>query len=457
MTIFVLNASNARTAGSARQCTLRVDGDKSISHRAVMFASLAQGESEIEGFLHGEDTRCTANILRQLGVSIIERNARSLRVRGVGLHGLQGTSMALDCGNAGTGMRLLAGLLAGQRFSSSLIGDASLSKRPMRRVLAPLRLMGAQINGTTEDTAPLRIHAAPGKLRAIAYESPVASAQVKSCVLLAGMYADAQTSVREPEATRDHTERMLQNFGATLQVDGLISRITPEPRLRAQALHIPADPSSAAFFAAAAALVPGLCITLSDVCINPRRIGLFDTLKDMGASVRFDNPRALGGETVADITVQGGALRGVQVPAARVADMIDEFPIFLILAACAQGDSKVEQAQELRVKESDRIAAMVAGLRSLGVHCDEFPDGVRIVGLGNASADPCLGQRGASVTIDAHGDHRIAMSFAIASLRSLGEIKILDCANVATSFPSFADLAVQAGIDLVVQSSAVKA
>lgn len=452
MTIFRLNQGpNAGKPARIRPQTLRVDGDKSISHRAVMLASIAQGSSEISGFLHGEDTRHTAQILRQLGVHIQEIDARSLHIAGVGLHGLKGAAQALDCGNAGTGMRLLAGLLAGQAFASTLVGDASLSTRPMRRVLAPLRLMQADIQGTENDTAPLSIRPLGRKLTSIDYLSPVASAQVKSCVLLAGLYADQASSVTEPEATRDHTERMLRSFGGQIAVQGFRVQVQPEPSLRGCHVQVPADPSSAAFFAAAAAIVPDAELLLSDVCINPRRTGFFDTLRDMGALISYENLRELGGpggEPIADIRVRGASLNGVVVPSERVADMIDEFPIFLIAAACAIGQSVVAGAAELRVKESDRIAAMVAGLRALGVHCAESSDGVTVQGLGNTNGDPCLGQPGLSVEIDAKGDHRIAMSFAIASLRARSSINILDCANVATSFPSFAELAVAAGIDL---------
>ncbi len=454
MTIFHLNQSpdSGKRKPIVSQ-SVRVDGDKSISHRAVMLASIALGESEITGFLHGEDTRHTASILRQLGAGIREIDARTLVVSGVGLHGLKAAAQPLDCGNAGTGMRLLAGLLAGQAFASTLIGDASLSARPMRRVLAPLRLMQADIQGTANDTAPLRIHPIGKALAAIDYLSPVASAQVKSCVLLAGLYADGISSVTEPEPTRDHTERMLRSFGGSVLVQALRVQVQPNPTLRGCSVRVPADPSSAAFFATAAAIVPGAELLLMDVCVNPRRTGIFDTLKDMGAQIAFENLRELCGEPVADIRVRGAALNGVAVPAARVADMIDEFPIFLIAAACANGASVVAGAAELRVKESDRISAMVAGLRALGVYCEESPDGVTVNGQGNQQGDPCLGVPKQTVEIDAKGDHRIAMSFAIASLRASSAINILDCANVATSFPSFAALAQAIGMDLVVGSS----
>jgi 3-phosphoshikimate 1-carboxyvinyltransferase len=428
----------ASPAQLAVRTELRVDGDKSISHRAVLFGALAKGTTEVRGFLTGEDTRHTAKIFSALGVSIEEKAADHLLVRGLGLHALKSPHAPLDCGNAGTGMRLIAGVLAGQKFSSVLIGDESLSVRPMRRVLAPLRLMGADIQGTANDTAPLRITPVP-RLQAIHYSSPVASAQVKSCVLLAGLYADGLTTVLEPEPTRDHSERMLRAFGADVSVEGTSSTIRPGNELQGQSIDVPADPSSAAFFAVAAAISPGSDVLLRDVCINPRRTGIFDTLKDMGADVQFENVRELGAEPVADIRVRGGNLKGVAVPESRVADMIDEFPIFFIAASVANGESSVTGASELRVKESDRIGAMVRGLAKLGVLIEERSDGVRIEGQS--------GRLGcAPVEIDSKGDHRIAMSFVIASLASHHEIKILDCANIRTSFPGFLRLANALGL-----------
>lgn len=419
---------------------VRVDGDKSISHRAALFGALAEGVTDIRGFLSGEDTRHTAQIMAALGAEIEQLAPDHLRIRGVGQRGLSAANADLDCGNSGTGMRLLAGLLSGQRFASVLIGDHSLSGRPMRRILSPLRQMGAQIEGTQKDTAPLRITPV-NCLQGINYQSPIASAQVKSCVLLAGLYASGVTSVTEPEPTRDHTERMLQAFGATLSCDGLTASITGGQRLHGQMINVPADPSSAAFFAVAAAISPGSDVLLRDVCINPRRTGIFDTLRDMGAEVSYENAREMGSEPVADIRVRGGALRGVAVPKARVADMIDEFPIFFIAAACAQGVSEVIGAEELRVKESDRIGAMVRGLASLGVSAQEREDGVRIEGQGGMlGAQAC--------TIDSRGDHRIAMSFVIASLAARSQINVLDCANIATSFPGFIGICSQLGLEI---------
>jgi 3-phosphoshikimate 1-carboxyvinyltransferase len=420
------------------RATLRVDGDKSISHRAVLFGALAKGITEVRGFLTGEDTRHTAKIFSALGARIDEKSEDHLTVHGLGLHGLEAPNGALDCGNAGTGMRLIAGVLSGQKFASVLVGDESLSARPMRRVLAPLRLMGANIQGTSTDTAPLTIKPV-SRLKAIDYTSPVASAQVKSCVLLAGLYAEGTTSVKEPELTRDHSERMLRAFGADVTVEGTTSTIRSGRELHGQRIDVPADPSSAAFFAVAAAICPGSDVLLSDVCINPRRTGIYDTLRDMGADVQFENVRVMGAEPVADIRVRGAALKGVAVPESRVADMIDEFPIFFIAASVANGQSSVTGAAELRVKESDRIGAMVRGLAKLGVQIDERDDGVLIEGQGSR-----LGH--APVEIDSKGDHRIAMSFVIASLASKVEIKISDCANIRTSFPGFLRLAHTLGL-----------
>ena len=424
---------------------IRVDGDKSISHRAVLFGALAEGITEVRGFLTGEDTWRTAKIMTALGVQITEVTSDHLRIHGAGLAGLRAPNVDLDCGNAGTGMRLLAGVLAGQRFSSTLIGDHSLSSRPMRRILAPLALMGAQIDATPAQTAPLRI--TPVKhLNAIDYTTPIASAQVKSCVLLAGLYAQGVTTVRAPEPTRDHSERMLQAFGVNVERDGLAASILGGQRLNAGEVSVPADPSSAAFFAVAAAISPGSNVLLTDVCINPRRTGIFACLSDMGAEISYENQRTLGAEPVADIRVRGGALRGIRVPEERVADMIDEFPIFFIAASVAEGISEVVGAQELRVKESDRIGAMMRGLASLGVQAEERPDGVRIEGAGgligktDADAPSCV--------IDSRSDHRIAMSFAIASLAARVPIKILDCANIATSFPGFTGICERLGMEI---------
>lgn len=420
--------------GTALRGTLRVPGDKSISHRAVMLGALAEGTTEIHGFLEGEDTRATARIFTQLGVRIETPAPKTCVVHGVGLHGLRGTDALLDCGNAGTGMRLLAGVLAGQSFDSVLVGDASLTKRPMRRVTDPLTAMGARIDTGEGGTPPLRLHASKG-LRGIDYQLPVASAQVKSAVLLAGLYADGNTVVREPHPTRDYTERMLATFGWPVETAPGYARLAGGHRLQATRVDVPADFSSAAFFIVAATVIPGSELRLQAVGINPRRTGLLQALRLMGADITEENRRDDGAEPVADLLVRHAPLRGIEVPRALVPDMIDEFPALFIAAACAEGRTVVRDAAELRVKESDRIATMATGLRTLGISIDETPDGAVIEG-------GCLG----SGSIDTHDDHRIAMSFAVAAQRASGEVRINDIATVATSFPGFVELARSVGM-----------
>jgi 3-phosphoshikimate 1-carboxyvinyltransferase len=413
-----------------------VPGDKSISHRAIMLAALADGTSRIEGFLEGEDTRATAAVFRQLGVSI-EAPASSRRVvHGVGIEGLSAPARDLDCGNAGTGMRLLAGVLAAQAFDSVLVGDASLSQRPMRRVIDPLAKMGATIDAHEGGLPPLRIHGGRA-LRGIAYELPVASAQVKSAVLLAGLRASGTTEIREPHPTRDYTERMLAAFGWPIEFASGRAALTGGHRLRATDMVVPADFSSAAFFLVAATLVPGSELVLRGVGINPRRIGLLHVLRAMGADIRESSHREHGGEIVADLVVRHAGLRGVDVPIEHVPDMIDEFPILFIAAAAAGGTTTIRGAAELRVKESDRIATMAAGLRALGVRVAETPDGAVIEG------GVLRGGR-----VESHGDHRVAMSFAVAGLVASGAVTIGDCTNVATSFPGFAEVANGVGFAL---------
>jgi 3-phosphoshikimate 1-carboxyvinyltransferase len=422
-------------AGAPLRGEISVPGDKSVSHRAVMLAALAEGRSRITGFLEGEDTRATAAIFQRLGLRIDAEGAQRI-VHGVGLHGLRAADSALDCGNAGTGMRLLAGLLAGQAFASELVGDASLSKRPMNRVIDPLRRMGARIDAAPGGLPPLRIHA-NNVLQGIDFETPVASAQVKSAVLLAGLYARGETRVREPHPTRDYTERMLSAFGWPIVFGPGWARLEGGHRLRATDVDVPADFSSAAFFLVAASVVPGSDLLLRRVGMNPRRTGLLAALRLMGADIGEENPGEQGGEPVADLRVRHARLRGIEVPEALVPDMIDEFPALFTAAALAEGRSVVRGAAELRVKESDRIAVMSAGLRALGARIDETSDGAVIEGgrLTGGSAD-------------SHGDHRIAMSLAIAAQRASGEVRIGDCANVATSFPGFIELATSAGFGL---------
>ncbi|MCR6687551.1 3-phosphoshikimate 1-carboxyvinyltransferase [Pseudoxanthomonas sp.] len=424
------------TAGQPLRGDLEIPGDKSVSHRSVMFAALADGVSTIDGFLEGEDTRATAAIFSRLGVRIETPSPSRRIVHGVGVDGLKAADGELDCGNAGTGMRLLAGLLAAQPFDSVLVGDASLSKRPMRRVTGPLAQMGAKIDTQDDGTPPLRIHGGQA-LKGIDYTLPVASAQVKSALLLAGLYAQGETSVTEPHPTRDYTERMLSAFGVEIEFSPGHARLRGGQRLRATDIAVPADFSSAAFFLVAASIVPGSQLRLRAVGLNPRRTGLLQALRLMGADIVEENPSTHGGEPVADLVVRHAPLRGIEVPEALVPDMIDEFPALFVAAACADGPTVVRGAAELRVKESDRLAAMATGLRTLGLQVDETPDG--------ATIHP--GALGGG-TIESHGDHRIAMAFAVAAQRAGGEVRIEEVANVATSFPGFDSLARGCGFGL---------
>jgi 3-phosphoshikimate 1-carboxyvinyltransferase len=445
--------SAAWIAAAGRPLTgrLRVPGDKSVSHRSVMLGALAEGITRITGFLEGEDTIATAAILQRLGVRIEASGEGERIVHGVGLQGLRPAKGPLDCGNAGTGMRLLAGLLAGQAFESVLVGDASLSKRPMRRVIDPLARMGARID-SEGGLPPLRIHA-NNVLQGIDYECPVASAQVKSAILLAGLYADGPTTVREPHPTRDYTERMLSAFGADIDFAPGIATLRPGRTLRATSVDVPADFSSAAFFLVAASVIPGSHLVLERVGVNPRRTGLLEALRLMGADFTVRPAGEQGGEPVADIEVRAARLHGAAIPEALVPDMIDEFPALFTAAALAEGTTIVSGAAELRVKESDRIAVMAAGLRALGAVIDETPGGAVITGSGftaNAAATPGESRAGRlrGGQADSRGDHRIAMSLAIAAQCASGEVRIDDVANVATSFPGFDALARGVGFGL---------
>lgn len=422
--------------GAPLQGRLDVPGDKSVSHRAIMLAAIADGVSRIEGCLEAEDTSATAAAFEQLGVRIEVPQAGVRIVHGVGLDGLRGCAQPLDCGNAGTAMRLLAGLLAGQAFDSVLIGDASLSRRPMARVIAPLARMGAWIEAAQDGRPPLRIHGNK-VLQGIEYEAEIASAQVKSALLLAGLYADGETLVHEPQPTRDYSERMLAAFGWPIAFAPGFARLSGGHRLRATDITVPADFSSAAFFIVAATLVPGSELRLQRVGINPRRTGLLQVLRAMGADIVETKAAEHGGEPVADLLVRHAPLRGIDVPIAVVADMIDEFPALCVAAACAQGVTRIRGAAELRVKESDRLAGMATGLRRLGIAVTETPDGADIEG------GRLLGGR-----VDSGGDHRVAMAFAVAGQRAAGAVRIDDVANVATSFPGFEALARQAGFGL---------
>lgn len=416
---------------------ITVPGDKSISHRAVMLSAIADGQSEIVGFLEGADSLATLKAFRQLGVEIQGPEQGRLLVHGVGLHGLRPPGAPLDMGNSGTSMRLLAGLLSGQYFTSELVGDPSLSKRPMRRVTEPLALMGARIHTSPEGTAPLRIQPAEG-LKGMEYALPVASAQVKSSVLLAGLYAEGETWVVEPAPTRDHTERMLRAFGYKVQQDGARIGVASGARLTAASIAVPGDISSAAFFLVGASIAAGSELLLTGVGVNPTRTGVIDILRAMGADIALLDERDQGGEPVADLRVRAAELKGIPIPTDLVPLAIDEFPALFIAAACARGETLLRGAEELRVKESDRIQTMADGLRALGIEAEPLPDGMRIQGGA---------LQGGSV--DSHGDHRVAMAFAMAALRANAPIEVRHCANVNTSFPGFASMATAAGLGIV--------
>jgi 3-phosphoshikimate 1-carboxyvinyltransferase len=420
--------------------SMAVPGDKSISHRAMMLSGIADGTSEVTGFLASEDCLASLSAMRALGVRIEQPSPTHVVIHGVGLRGLQDARRVLDMGNAGTAMRLFTGLLSAQAFDSRLIGDASLMRRPMERVAKPLREMGADVR-THGGTPPVDIGGGR-RLHGIEYRMPVASAQVKSAVLLAALYADAATTVIAPALSRDHSERMLAGCGVRLDIDGLRTTLHPPRALKNQRLDVPGDFSSAAFFIVAGLLgAAGEGLLIRNVGMNPTRTGLLDILRTMGASIEVCNARESGAEPVADLLVRASPLRGIQVPAQLVPLAIDELPVLFIAAACAAGETMVTGAEELRVKESDRISAMSAGLDSMGVVHRVLPDGMRIEGRGTGPAF-------SGGEVDSFGDHRIAMSFAVASLRAAKSISIRDVANVATSFPGFVDLARAAGLDI---------
>ena len=415
---------------------VQVPGDKSVSHRALMLGALAEGVTAVRGFLESADTIATARILGQLGVRIEAPSEGERRIHGVGLHGLQAPSGPLDCGNSGTGMRLLAGLLAGQAFDSELLGDASLSMRPMGRVVEPLERMGACITAAPGGVPPLRVQGGR-RLHGTGHALPVASAQVKSALLLAGLYAEGATEVVEPRPTRDYTERMLAAFGWPVEYAAGHARLTGGHRLRATAVEVPGDFSSAAFFLVAASVVPGSELWLANVGLDPRRTGLLQALRLMGADIEVHERREQGGSVVGDLRVRHARLSGIEVPEALVPDMIDEFPALFAAAACADGPTVVRGAAELRVKESARIAAMARGLRVLGATVGETPDGACIQGPLSAGG-----------TVEGVGDHRIAMALAVAAQCTPAPVRVRDVANVATSFPGFAALAVECGMGL---------
>lgn len=429
--------------GGAMSGEVRVPGDKSISHRSIMLGALANGITRVKGFLEGEDALATLAAFRAMGVEIDGPENGNVTVHGVGLHGLTAPAEALDLGNAGTGMRLICGLLAGQAFDAKLTGDTSLCSRPMGRVIDPLTMMGASIQSAEGGRPPLTIRGGQ-KLHGIDYELPMASAQVKSCVLLAGLYSEGCTAVTEPGPSRDHTERMLRGFGYPVQsAKGVIS-LQGGGSLQACDIDVPADISSAAFFLVAASIAPDSDLILTHVGVNPTRMGVINILQLMGANITLHNHSEVGGEPVADIRVRSASLRGIEIPLDQVPLAIDEFPVLFVAAACATGRTVLRGADELRVKESDRIAAMAEGLSTLGIINEVLEDGIVIDG----------GILGGGV-IKTYHDHRIAMSFAIAGLRAKGEITVLDCDHVATSFPGFDALARGLGLNIQAEASEV--
>ena len=415
---------------------ITVPGDKSISHRAIMLASIAEGQTRVTGFLEGEDCLATMNAFQQMGVKIERINEGELLIHGVGKYGLKQPSKTLDLGNSGTSMRLLTGLLAGQSISTTLVGDGSLMTRPMRRVCDPLSLMGAHMATSPNGTPPVKIEPVE-TLKAISYELPVASAQVKSAIVLAGLYAQGKTTIKENKVTRDHTERMLDAFSYPITTEKGYISVEGGLSLQATDIVVPADISSAAFFIVAACIAEDAEITIHNVGMNPTRTGVIDILLAMNANIEIHNEAIAGGEPIASITARSSHLKGIEVPEHLVPSAIDEFPVICVAAACAEGQTKVANAEELRVKESDRISQVAQGLSALGIHVDEFTDGLTILG----------GDMTGGLVESGH-DHRIAMSFAVASLRASSTIEISDCENVATSFPGFVELANRVGLNI---------
>lgn len=418
---------------------VRVPGDKSISHRALILGAIAQGKTTIEGFLEGKDCLATLTAMRALGVSIDYQPEQKVTVTGVGLHGLQAPNHRIDCENSGTSMRLLAGLLAAQSFESELLGDNSLENRPMERIVTPLSMMGAKIQGTQiEDSIypPLKING-QGPLNGVHYALPLASAQVKTSLLLAGLTAKEKIFLFENSPSRDHTERMLKVFGAQIEIKDTQIILTPGIELMGQAVKVPGDISSAAFIIAGASFCEGAHVLIKDVGVNPRRMGMIQILQQMGANIVLHHPRDWNGEPVADIEVKGSKLHGITVPIDWVASAIDEFPVIFVAAACAKGETIIRGVQELRFKETDRLATMAIGLKTLGVPLALLPDGIIIRGA------PIEGG-----TVESGGDHRVAMAFAIAGLAAKQPIIVKECANIATSFPNFCTLSSQLGLSV---------
>lgn len=452
-----MSASYIITPTNTISGTIHIPGDKSISHRSIMFGSIAEGITQVTGFLEGEDALATLQAFRDMGVTIEGPDKGKLTIHGVGMKGLKPSKTPIYMGNSGTSMRLLSGILAAQDFDSVLTGDTSLNKRPMERIAAPLRQMGAVVQSTgTSGTSPLSItgrNKVGTPLQGIDYQMPVASAQIKSCLLLAGLWAEGTTSVTQPEVSRDHTERMLSAFGYEVTVEDNRISVEGGGKLSACDIAVPADISSAAFFMVAAAISQDSELTLSQVGINPTRTGVIDILKLMNADITLSNKTYIGGEPVADITIRSSNLRGIKIPESLVPLAIDEFPVLFIAASCAQGRTVLTGAKELRVKESDRIAVMAEGLKTLGVDCTVTEDGLIVEGQGYISDDKVINNSspvfgGGQIT--SHHDHRIAMSFTIASLRASEQIIIEGVETVNTSFPGFAELANQIGMSIQV-------
>ncbi len=431
----------SRPSGSLRG-EAQVPGDKSVSHRALILGALAMGETRITGLLEGQDILDTAKAMQAFGAQVERQGPGEWSVHGVGTGGFGEPETAIDCGNSGTGVRLIMGAMATTPVSATFTGDASLSRRPMARVTDPLAMFGAEITAREGGRLPVTIRGATDPVP-VSYRSPVASAQIKSAILLAGLNAPGETVVTEPEQTRDHTERMLAGFGAQVRTEttpeGHVVRLTGRPELRAQSVAVPRDPSSAAFPVAAALIVPGSEIRVPGVSRNPTRDGLYTTLQEMGADITFENDRIEGGEPVADLLIRHSRLKGVNVPAERASSMIDEFPILSVIAAFAEGKTVMNGVAELRVKESDRIDAMARGLEANGVRVEETPDSMTVHGMQKVPG----GGRAAT-----HLDHRIAMSFLVLGLATQAPVSIDDGGPIATSFPDFLPLMQGLGADL---------
>jgi 3-phosphoshikimate 1-carboxyvinyltransferase len=437
------NPTNFRIApGGSINGQISVPGDKSISHRALMLSAIAEGQSKITGFLAGEDTLATLNAFKSMGIMVDHNGQDEVIVNGGGLRGLSAPDAPLDLGNSGTSVRLLTGILAGQSFNTELTGDSSLIKRPMQRISEPLKLMHADITCSDDGTLPINICGGQ-TLRGIDYDLPVASAQLKSCLLLAGLYADGITCVHENTLTRDHTERMLSRFGYPVQINGSTVCITGGDILHACDIDVPGDISSAAFFIIGACISEGSDITLKKVGNNPTRNAVIDILQAMGADIRVYNEHDVSGEPVADIQIKSSQLNGIDIPIERVPVAIDEFPAIMIAAACSKGTTRLKGATELRMKESNRIMALSEGLRTLGINVETFDDGMVVEG-GHFKGG----------TINSYGDHRIAMAFSMAGLVAENIIHILDSKNVETSFPGFAVVARGAGLKIEVDTNA---